>query len=41
MEKKIRKEIKYSNEEWNKVIELSAVYYENVIFKFFRMTVYF
>ena len=24
MEKKIRKEIKYSNEEWNKVIELSA-----------------
>ena len=24
MEKKIRKEIKYSNEEWNKVVELSA-----------------
>ena len=24
MEKKIRKEIKYSDEEWNKVVELSA-----------------
>lgn len=24
MERKIRKEIKYSNEEWNKVVELSA-----------------